>query len=208
LNVIAQDVKNRDLLFVGNNAGLHVSINGGGSWVPFRNNMPPVPVQDILVHPRENDLIVGTYGRGAFVTDISPLQELSEKLLKKEVHLFEIEPKPVKNYSQANSWGSYRLDGHRHLFTPNERNGLVFYYYLKNDAAEKIGITILDSEGKEVKTLEGDGKKGINRVVWETRDRTPGTYKVLLKTKGHEISTEAELKERVVFPVGRITFDF
>ena len=91
VNIIYEDRKNPDLLFLGNDKGVYVSISGGNSWVYMRNNMPTIAVHDLLVHPRENDLVVGTYGRGLYITDVSPLQEVNRALLEKDVHLFQVE---------------------------------------------------------------------------------------------------------------------
>ncbi len=79
--VIFEDNKNPNLLFVGTDIGVFVTLDGGKKWMSMKNNMPTNPVHDLLVHPRENDLVVGSYGRGIYVTDISPLQEMNEKAL-------------------------------------------------------------------------------------------------------------------------------
>ena len=72
VNVVVQDRRNPDLLFVGTEWGVYVTIDGGKAWRPFMANMPSVKVTDMTIHPRENDLVVATYGRGAYVTDITP----------------------------------------------------------------------------------------------------------------------------------------
>ncbi len=129
VNVIFEDKRNPNLLFLGNDEGLYVSIDGGRKWVRWPE-FPRVPVKDLLVHPREKDLIVSTFGRGIYVTDISPLQELNDKVLAEEVHLFAIKPEAqrvVRSFG-ANDY----LFGDRHLITPNEPNGLIIYYYLKD----------------------------------------------------------------------------
>ena len=77
INVVVEDHINRNLLFVGNEKAVYVSIDGGESWARMQNNMPTVGVHDLVIHPRENDLVVGTHGRSIFVTDISPLEELT-----------------------------------------------------------------------------------------------------------------------------------
>lgn len=88
--------------------------------------MPTNAVHDLLIHPRENDLVVGTHGRGIFITDISPLQEMDEKVIAEDIHLFEIEPKKQRILRRGGS-----LLGHRHFTAPNEPDGVVIYYYLK-----------------------------------------------------------------------------
>lgn len=168
VNVIFEDRKNPDLLFLGNDSGVYVSIDGGKRWVRM-NNFPKVPVKDLLVHPRENDLVVATFGRGLYVTDITPLQEMNEKVLAEEIYLFEVEPR-AQRVTRSFGANDY-LFGNRHLLTPNEPNGVVINYYLKNKVNERINITITDPYGQEIAKLEGKTNAGINTVVWDMRRR-------------------------------------
>ena len=69
VNVVREDPKNKDLLFVGTEFGLYISLNGGREWKPFMSGMPTIRVDDIVIHPRDNDLIVGTHGRGIYILD-------------------------------------------------------------------------------------------------------------------------------------------
>jgi photosystem II stability/assembly factor-like uncharacterized protein len=172
INVIYEDRKNSDLLFVGNDTGLFVSIEGGKKWVKMSNNMPNVPVHDLLVHPRENDLILGSYGRGLWITDIAPLQEINETVLAKDVHFFDIEP-TVQRITWSFGANDY-LFGNRHIQTPNEANGVAIRYYLKNSVDTAVKITIADPDEKVLATLEGKTTAGINTVVWDMRPRITG----------------------------------
>ena len=81
--------------------------------------MPVVPVRDMVIHPRENDLVVGTHGRGAYVTDITPLQQLTGEVLASDFHLFTPEAKGARVES---GWGNFRFFGWRHVTTRNEPN--------------------------------------------------------------------------------------
>jgi photosystem II stability/assembly factor-like uncharacterized protein len=168
--VIFEDRKNPDLLFVGNDPGVYVTINSGKKWVRLKNNMPNNPVFDLLIHPRENDLVVGTYGRGFYATDISPLQELNDKVLAEEAYLFAVEPKIQWIYG---NWGGHF--GQRQFSAPNETPGIVIYYYLKNDVSdnETVRITILDAMGQEAKRLGGKKKAGLHKIVWNMRKQAP-----------------------------------
>ncbi len=164
IHVIAEDKKNPELLFVGKEFGVWVTIEGGNNWVRMKNNMPAQDIFDLLIHPRENDLVVGTYGRGIYVTDISPLQEMTKDVLAKDVHLFEIEPKIQWVYKQ-------REDpfGHRHFSAQNEEYGIVINYFLREKNEDNIQVTIEDSMGKELATLKGGSAPGFNRVTWDMR---------------------------------------
>jgi len=169
INVIFEDKKNLNLLFLGNDTGVYVSIDGGKYWARMNNNIPNVPVNDLLVHPRQNDLVVATYGRGLFVTAITPLEEMSEKVLAEEVYFFEIEPKTqrvMRNFG-ANDY----LFGDRHLITPNEPNGVVINYYLRSKMTGRLNILVTDPYGREIARLEGSTDAGINTVVWDMRRR-------------------------------------
>lgn len=176
VNVICEDQKNPDLLFVGNDTGIFVSIDGGKKWVKMNNNIPNVPVHDVLVHPRENDLVLGSYGRGIFLTNIAPLQEMNEKMLAEEVYLFRTRPR-VQRVNWAFGANDY-LFGDRHILTPNEPNGIVIRYYLKSQRDDKAHITIADPYGKEIARLEGETSAGINTVVWDMRSRMAGRERI------------------------------
>ena len=91
INVIREDHKNPNLLIVGTDMAVYVSIDCGKKWTKMKNNMPTQPVHDMVIHSRENDLVVATHGRGIFITDISPLQEITKEVLDHDVYLFEIE---------------------------------------------------------------------------------------------------------------------
>jgi len=170
LNVIIEDYKNPDLLFLGNDIGVYVSIDGGKRWTPLKGNMPNVPVHDLVIHPREGDLIAGTFGRGIWITNIAALRELSDAVLSEEVHFFSVQSKARRT---EGALGNYRLLGDRHVVTPNEMNGLAFVYYLREQAKEKVTITVAEPAGTTVRTLEGTAKAGLNRVVWVSQPAGP-----------------------------------
>ena len=202
VSVIFEDRVNPDLLFVGTDKGVYFTLNGGGEWLALKNNMPPVPVRDLLVHPREKDLVVGTYGRGLWVTNISPLQQLNEDILQKDFFLFDIVAKPVNNRSQRSDWGNYDMTGDAHLRTPNERNGLHIFYYIKKKSAEAPRLFVHDMDGKEIATLKTKNEPGIHRITWNSPKKQPGTYRFILKWGKREIIKKGILKPRLIFPVG------
>ena len=172
INVVFEDHRNPDLIFVGNDTGVFVSIDGGSTWVRMNNNMPNVPVHDLLVHPRDNDLVLGTYGRGFWITSIAPLQELNGSVLASDAHLFTIPPavQRVRWQFGANDY----LFGQRHLQTPNPPDGMIIRYYLKRAASSPATVTIVNAQGQEIARLEGRSEAGINTVVWNARIRPPG----------------------------------
>jgi hypothetical protein len=87
--VIKEDIKNPNLLFVGTEAAAHASTDGGATWQRLMAGMPTVPVHDLVIHPRESDLIAATHGRSIWILDdISPLQQLTPQVLASDAHLF------------------------------------------------------------------------------------------------------------------------
>lgn len=199
-NVIIEDPKDPRLLFLGTDRGLFVSNDGGARWVLFKANMPIVPVRDVLVHPRENDLIVGTHGRSVYVTDISALREFSAANLAKPAHLFEIEP---KGFRVESGFGNYRLYGDRNLMTQNEPNGIVISWHQPESSRTAATIRITDGEGNEVRVLEQQAGTGIRRAVWNFRDArnqlvAPGNYSVTLRVGDVTETRTAQVKEPVV----------
>lgn len=207
INVIWEDNVNADLLFVGNDMGVYVSLDGGKFWSALKGNMPLVAVHDLIVHPREGDLVVGTYGRGIWLTDITPLREMSAALQSADAYLFASE---AKTRRREGALGNYRLYGDRLAVTPNEPNGLTFTYYLKEQAKEKVTLTVTDASGKTLRTLDGAPKAGLNRVVLPLSDfgqqfggggfrggggapLAPGEYTVTLQTSGKQFTQKARV---------------
>src|SRR5262249_14714524 len=84
-HVVKEDVVDRDLLFLGTELGLWISVDGGGSWAEFKGgDFPSVAVREVQVHPREHDLVIATHGRGIWIVDdITPLRSLGKELLAK-----------------------------------------------------------------------------------------------------------------------------
>lgn len=170
LETVAEDPKNPNLLFAGTEFGLYISLNGGQSWQKFMNNYPTVRTDDIKIHPRDGDLIVGTHGRSIWIADdITPLQQLTPAVMSSEATLFDIRP--------AVAWKNDRrrlqaVTGQMVFQGENAPEGTFIHYYLRNAPAGEVKITITDTEGRVVRSLDGTRNAGINRVQWEL-DRNP-----------------------------------
>jgi len=163
INVVVQDRRNQSLLIVGNDIGVFASVDAGAGWTQIKANLPTVAVHDLTIHPRENDLVLGTYGRALWTGDITPLQELSADVLDKPAHLFEIEPRARYNFSVQGM--NYHLYGNKKLEVQNEPEALAVNYYLKTDAPAAARITVTDAGGRVLRTVEGPGKRGLNRAL-------------------------------------------
>ncbi len=164
VQVVRQDLKNKDLLFVGTEFGLYASVNAGGEWKKFMNNLPTARVDDILVHPRESDLIVATHGRSLWIADdISALQQLAPATTTADATLFDI--RPTVAYQNDQTLGSY-LGGQKNWVGENPPRGAAISYYLKSDATGDVKITIADATGRVIRTIDGTKTAGLNRVEW------------------------------------------
>jgi len=160
IDVVREDHKNPNLLFAGTEIGVWVSIDGGGSWHKMKGDMPTVPVYDMKIHPRENDLVVGTHGRGFFITDISWIQELTEENLDRPVHLFEIEAAVRWKDTSRNDRSAQNFEGGA------APDGSVINYLLAGPAASAPTIRIYDG-ARLVRELTGTNEAGLNTVVWD-----------------------------------------
>ncbi len=222
VNVVREDTKNKDLLFVGTEFGLFVSFDAGREWKPLMSGMPTVRVDDILIHPRDNDLIAGTHGRGIYILDdITPLQQLASQVTDSEAHLFEMRPGTL----WLNDARLARYVGGAKIFRgANPEPGTAISYYLKSAPTGEVEITISDYSGTVVRNIKGTNSPGLNRVQWNLRGnpipRPPGaagrrgggggggagaaftlglpleagTYTVKLKVNGKEYKTKAVIE--------------
>ena len=171
--------KNPNLLFIGNDLGIYFSLDGGASWQPMEGNIPVVPIKDLTIHPRENDLVAGTYGRGLYVTNINTLQQLNPEILNSSFSFFNIQTKPARNKSEAAYWGNNRLMGDNHLFTPNEPGG-VNDKLLDERGYGKIRLpsTSAMHRATVIDTIPGSNLAGINQAYWYTWEEEAGDYSV------------------------------
>lgn len=165
--MIREDPRNPNLLYLGCELGLFVSIDRGGHWVQLKNNLPTLAFNDLLVHPRDNDLVLGTHGRGIWILDnVNALQELTPRVLAGEpAHLFTLEPAEMIRYVGVKAQG-----GDLVFKGKNPPAGAIVDYYLREEApGNQVSLTVLDEQGKEVQTLEHPRTRGVHRVVWDLR---------------------------------------
>jgi photosystem II stability/assembly factor-like uncharacterized protein len=170
-NVVREDPKNRNLLYLGTEYALFVSVNGGKEWTPFMTGLPTVRIDDILVHPRDNDLIIGTHGRSIWILDdISPLQQLTDAVMAADVTLFA--PRPGVIW-RSDTTQSITVGGNKHFRGENPAPGTPISYYLKTVPAGDVKITITDVTGKVVRDIAGTKDAGLNRIQWNLRGNPP-----------------------------------
>jgi photosystem II stability/assembly factor-like uncharacterized protein len=173
VHVIRQDPINPNLLFVGTDVGLYTSVNGGANWQPFMTGLPTTPVHDLKIHPRDRELIAGTHGRGIWIVDIVPLQQWTEAIAAKAVHLFE--PRPAYQFGSPrdDTPGSGDNRGHQMFRSTSPAYGAeIVYRIASGQRPGAIRVVVADAEG-EIRSLTGPSTPGVHRVVWNYQGRPP-----------------------------------
>jgi len=162
VQVIKEDPKNKDLLFVGTEFGLYTSLDGGKHWEKFMNDYPTVRTDDILIHPRDADVIVATHGRSIWIADDISALEQWPSVGSQDVYLFA--PRPAVAYVNDFTNNAH-IGGQKVFVGENAPRGTAIQYYLKSPAND-VKMSIADAEGRTLCTSNGDKDAGINRVQW------------------------------------------
>jgi photosystem II stability/assembly factor-like uncharacterized protein len=201
VNAIAEHHRTPELLFVGNEIGAYVTTDRGANWIRLKGNLPVVPVDDIHIHPRENDLILGTHGRSIWILhDLAPLEDLTRDVLANAGRVFPIQT--VTLWAERGDWPFYGAT----YSAPNSPRGARIRYYLRDAVSTEEMVTadetssaqngngfdgpmtemmqqagdtsgfaleITDAAGNHVRTLEAPGTTGIHEVIWDFRYDRP-----------------------------------
>jgi photosystem II stability/assembly factor-like uncharacterized protein len=171
VNVIREDPKNRNLLYLGTEYAFFVSLNGGREWKRFMNGLPAVRIDDVIVHPRDNDLILGTHGRSIWIMDdVTALQQLSDQVMAAEAHLFD--PRAATAWVE-DTMLARGVGGAKHFRGQNPQGGTAINYYLKAAPSGEVNLTVTDMTGKVVRDLVGTRNAGLNRVQWNLSPNPP-----------------------------------
>jgi photosystem II stability/assembly factor-like uncharacterized protein len=165
VNVIKSDPRNRNLLYAGTEYGFYISLNSGREWKRFMNGLPWVRIDDVIVHPRDNDLILATHGRSIWIMDdITALQQLSDATMNMDAAVFDVRP--------ATAWvndiqKAILVEGAKHFRGQNPPRGTAISYWLKSAPAGQVRISITSVTGQEIRTIDGTSDVGLNRVQWD-----------------------------------------
>ena len=154
VNVIREDTDNENLLYLGTDNGVYVSFNRGKSWDAFVKNLPNVAVHDLVIQPTAKHLILGTHGRSLYKATIAPLQKMTQEILKKPVHIFELE-----DIQKRNNWGTSRSQWSE-AFEPEI--SIPFYV----NSAKNVTVKIF-SEDVQVHTFSINADKGFNEAFYD-----------------------------------------
>jgi len=170
-HVVKEDLVNKNLLFVGTELGLWVSLDGGRQWAQYKGgDLPNVAVRDLAIHPRDKDLVIATHGRGIWIVDdITPLRALTPANLVKEAAFIEARP-TVQSIPANGGWANGDA-----VFTganPTDE-AVITYYQQKRHIFGDLKIEILDESGKLLSTVPSSKRRGLNRATWSMRLKAP-----------------------------------
>jgi hypothetical protein len=157
---------------------VYYSGNGGRSWSKLQYNLPTVPVHDIRIHARENDLVIGTHGRGIYIIDdITPLERMADAVRTDRLYLFPVKPATVFNYNRSIPGGARGAGslGERSFSAPNPPFGSTLTYFVKDSLPKgrELTLAIYDSTGKRIRDLTVNSKPGMHRATWDLRLAPP-----------------------------------
>jgi hypothetical protein len=167
---IVQDHVNSDLLFAGTEVGVFFTADGGAHWVQLKGGIPTTQARDLVVQKREGDLVVASFGRGAYVLDdYSALRDVTPKALAEEAYLF-----PLRNAYQFDELGQVRASWGDPA-TPNPPYGAIFTYHVGQAPAgdAKLVLQVADDTGKQVRRIELPKDPGVHRIAWDLRGDAP-----------------------------------
>jgi photosystem II stability/assembly factor-like uncharacterized protein len=175
--VLREDPKNPGIVYAGTEVGLFATRTNGQSWERLHfENFPTVAVHDLLVHPRDNDLVIGTHGRGLWIfDDATPIQTWSESIAEKRAHLFPIR-RAVRFQRKPTRYGI----GDGKFLGKNPPYGALITYWSKEEVPSETvwKLEILDGSGEKLRTIDGLSRKaGVHRVSWDLNLEPPAPRK-------------------------------
>ncbi|MBP6009984.1 MAG: glycosyl hydrolase [Bacteroidia bacterium] len=167
---IREDLINRNLLWLGTEWGLHVSLDGGSSWTTFNAKVPPTPVRDIQIHPKTNDLVLATHGRSILVVDdISPLRQLTSEVMSSDLAFL-----PTRDFAVSNGrYGGAFPSAGGYVGQNSSEDAQIIYYLKDRVTTGDLKIEIFDASGKSYGTVPATKRKGINKISWGMRQKPP-----------------------------------
>lgn len=167
---ILQDLEKPELLFLGTEFGLFATIDKGKNWSRFTGNIPKVAIHEMVIHPREHDLVLGTHGRGILIIDdLTPLRALSEEILEEDLYFL-----PSRPYYISSMGGQQTFKGDDEFTGRNPADAVYISYYMKKrHIFGDMYMEIYDPEGEKLAEIPAGKRKGINREAWTPREKPP-----------------------------------
>jgi photosystem II stability/assembly factor-like uncharacterized protein len=210
VQVIREHPRAENLLFVGTEIGLYVSVDGGARWLPLQNGLPAAPVHDLMIHPKANDLAIGTHGRGIFILhDLAPLERLAQGRTVRIAELFA----PANAMIMAPTSGAVS-PGQRGYYLPNPPLGAQIRYLVQEafPAGAQPFLQVQDPAGRLVRALDVDARPGFRTARWDLRHGAPRAIaqseagQEVATSPGYEPFEEAVLQQAQAGPPGHTVF--
>jgi hypothetical protein len=192
VHVVREDPVNPDLLYVGTDVGVYISLDRGGRWQKFMTNLPTVPVHDLKIHPRDRELVAATHGRSFWIVDVAPLQQMNASVLAENAHLFE--PAPAHHWGTPPTGGEFTAQ--LYFEAENPGPGAEIRYWLGAAQQGPVRIAILNARGDTVQTVNGSGNRGLNRATWNLRGNAQ-PLPLSPSERRDSLATERRLKQVV-----------
>lgn len=192
-NVILEDSENENILYLGTDNGLFISIDRGNSWQDFSTNIPNVAVHDLVIQNREKDLIVATHGRSLYKVNVANIQQINESINAKGMALFKLE-----EVYHSKNWGNkFYAWGNESI--PN----VEIWYYLKDLA--NVSIAIKNNDGIIVLNRQAKAQKGMLSLEYDLSidEKT----KTAIEKKDSKIKISQAFNKKYYLPVGKYTIE-
>ncbi len=182
LNVIREDPDNENILYLGSDLGIYITLDRGEFWHSLKSNLPTNAVYDLRVHPREKELMIGTHGRGVYLLSVKNIGKLNGKIMKKSLHLFAIDPVILIR-------GPYAR--------PQQNARILFY----SSGKTKLHVEIRDRAGKKIISFDIEADTGVNVFNWDLvvdqqkkKKIAKGLYTVILKSGKFKASETLDIR--------------
>lgn len=196
VNVVSEHPGNGDLLFVGTETGLFLSFDRGASWERMTGGFPTVPVDDLVIHPRDDDLIVGTHGRSIYILDdIGPLAHYRTDAPTAQLFA-------PRDATMFLPWKHESYGAQGQYVGANPPEGALVTYHLPKELDGAATLTVRGEADVKLRVIEGSEREGFNRVVWDLRAEAPedvtdgrgplvpmGTYTLTLQAGAERLET-------------------
>ena len=190
INVVIEDNINQNILYVGNDHGVYVSLDSGINWEPFSSGLTSAAVHDLVIQKDENHLLIGTHGRSIYLTKIEKIQGLSDEILNSSLYVY-----PLKSIKKLASWGVKRS-----IWSESNNPNLELTIF--SSSKKEYQLSIIDSEGNSIYNVSDKLDRGFNFVDYNLRHNQnnnndfldKGSYKVLIITDKDNLEKEFQIK--------------
>ncbi|MEM1401868.1 MAG: sialidase [Pseudomonadota bacterium] len=175
--MVKEDPFNPNVLYLGTENALYFSLDKGRQWQSLMTNLPSSPMYWMDIPEHFNDLVVGTYGRGVWILDdLTPIQQFSDEVAESSLHLFD--PKDAYRLHPISSVMQFFPEASS---GEDPQAGTTLHYWQSEETEEEVSLVISNSAGETIRTIEHEGKLGINRVWWDFKE--DATTAVVMRTK-------------------------